>query len=573
MNEALSNLKSQKFRSFNIIGMDIECVSSLASYQAWNEAKKQFIYDYYPTNAKFPVKFARWWTIATPYGLVVVIDCAKTSKTMFENLHLFLFNSKTVVSMFDAYEDLWSLHLTFGPIIPAIESFSKYYQKVWEKGVFGKLRVFDLKHIIDLVKLSVSSILNQAHLANAGLVYVGRGLWDLGASALHVDLAEFEWKIDKTQWCHYWNVPDIPDDRMNYVVLDPLVTIHSFMAFLRLEIVPKAKPLICGFPSAYCNPDQIDKWVSESIESPVRFYISDIKAVSEELLKMPMNPGKHYRFSLPGFVVDESNPPAPETQKLEGIIPLFSDYHTRKSKSQKNKDQLNLNPEIVHPENVNPEISEIMKNFRFKAIRVECNSWATIDFGYEFFDYENLCYNPNPLVGMTPLSNSIKSNDELLSQHMKLMKLNESNVIKNDSVMCVSDPAPSFPKPTPTPPAPVNCWPSLSIPQIPVQYLQYPQQLPQFGTVPESLYTNLEERLLLATEEKEYYKRAAEDLARENAELKLKLEKLEKEQEETSKLKSIESKSQNSAHATESQHQKMEIFQIVRATNFSRGDV
>lgn len=155
MDEILTHLKTHKFRNFSILGVDVECTTSPQPYKFWAEDAKHF-QNGFPTHENYVGKYARWLSIANPYGYVAIIDCAKVSKRMFNELKEFLFNNETIVVMFGAYEDLWSLHLTFGNVIPGFETSNGIVKKlIRESGIFGQMRVFDLKNVVDLTMKSV----------------------------------------------------------------------------------------------------------------------------------------------------------------------------------------------------------------------------------------------------------------------------------------------------------------------------------------------------------------------------------------------------------------------------------
>jgi len=104
----VNQLKTLPFRGRFLISIDVERVS------IWPPTAPNV-----PTHSNcVNPPFARWITVANPYGLIGFIDCSVVTQQAFKIFEQFLLDEKTTVIMFDSKQDLWSIHVTYGEVIP-----------------------------------------------------------------------------------------------------------------------------------------------------------------------------------------------------------------------------------------------------------------------------------------------------------------------------------------------------------------------------------------------------------------------------------------------------------------------
>lgn len=252
MDNLLQKLEAQTFHQFRVVSIDVECVTKLDASQ-WS------YFPHLPTHHDYVGKFARFISIANPFGLVSIIDCSKISNDSFQKFENFLFHEETFVVMFGAYEDLWSIHLTFGKKLPDMPKTQKYSKFIRRQGILANLRVFDLQVLLTMVK-------NNPICSNlwrkSGINLNRYGLWDLGRTLLGLDLKSFELKIANHEWATYWN-NKLTDDKVTYMMLDALVTIGCFFALHRSKLT--FSPNLSKNSSDFCPKEAIIQSVSELI--------------------------------------------------------------------------------------------------------------------------------------------------------------------------------------------------------------------------------------------------------------------------------------------------------------------
>lgn len=261
MKNAIEILNKLHFHNKSIVGLDIECVSGTEPYNNWPLSDKNFVDTNLPTHKMCAGKFARWITIANPFGFVTVIDCSKISQEVLKLLEEFLMNHDTIVVMFGASEDLWSLHLTFGKILSGTGLKPPFPKHIRKNSMFSKMRVFDLKNLLDFVCDSRTGPYNQNHWKKLGIFPGGRGLWDLGTAILGLDLSKYDLSIKPFQWARYWNIENISDAQKLYMTLDPLVTVHNFMALFHFNLFPDAESEIPKVSSDFLDVENFQNAV------------------------------------------------------------------------------------------------------------------------------------------------------------------------------------------------------------------------------------------------------------------------------------------------------------------------
>lgn len=223
--QLIGKLRKLSFRGRNVVGVDVERVS------IWDK-----ICSNTPTHLNHVNgSFARYITVANPYGLVAIIDCKTVSQRAFSYFQEFLFDPQTLVVMFAASDDLWSMHLTYGDILKDTPSKAPFPTGLKERGIFGSLKVIDIKTLFDAVVLKQPK--NRLLWEMAGICPCKRGLWSLGIAFLGLDLCQYDLKIDNLDWATYWN-RELTVNAIKYMTLDPLVTVHVFMAMFRLNLIP-----------------------------------------------------------------------------------------------------------------------------------------------------------------------------------------------------------------------------------------------------------------------------------------------------------------------------------------------
>lgn len=229
----IKEIKRSPFGRKYIVYVDVECITGRNAYKRFNAHHKRYSHGV-PTHKDYAAKFARWIGISTPYGLTGIIDCSQVSKTVFQDLVDFLHLSDTIVIMFGAHEDLWSIHVMYGKFIEGTSTKPPYSSEVRNKGILGGLRIFDIKVLFDIVSNSNSGNYNPAYWVEAGL----RNLWKISEAMLCVNIESFRLKLEKSQWFNFWNVMYLSPNQMLHICLDTQMTVNCFMALYLLTLFP-----------------------------------------------------------------------------------------------------------------------------------------------------------------------------------------------------------------------------------------------------------------------------------------------------------------------------------------------
>lgn len=240
-------LGRRKFRGKCIVGVDVECVSGPKACEGFNQHTSL------PTHSRHSAKFARWISVSVPYGLTGIIDCSKIYPQTFDIFRKFLMQDDTVVVMFGAYEDLWSIHVTFGKIIPNTPSKPPYSAELRSKGILGSLRVFDLKLVVDLVSESDDGVYSPKKWLQAGLCPERKNLWCLSEALLGVNLKKYVLKLKPYEWANFWNARKLSNEQKLHICIDTQMTVNCFMALFRLKLIPCANEENFALETDYCS--------------------------------------------------------------------------------------------------------------------------------------------------------------------------------------------------------------------------------------------------------------------------------------------------------------------------------
>lgn len=514
LDSIIEQFETQTFRSFRIVGVDIECTTSQQAYCNWSEDQKQFVFPEIPTHANCIGKLARWISMANPYGLVTIIDCAKISLTSFAKFENFLKDPNTIVTMFGAYEDLWSLHLTFGKIIPGTENLRKFSKNLRKNGVFGNLRVFDLKNVIDLTINNVDEILNYDNWQKAGIICNGQGLWHLAEATLALNIFDFDLKVKPHEWAFLWNVREIPKNRIIYVTLDALTTVHSFMALFRVNLIPSINNLMEVFPSDVRSTEHIFK-LSEVVYDKCQAH-NCLKIIENEIhaiLEFSENPENFPQHKFPGYLSTVNEKPK---SFIMGIFPDMDNFKLKPTNYKKmitkplNELEIVFKPIIKYDDCIKVDFSDFTETYTQNE-QYKTNPW------YGFPTFTNLEHQQNTELDNLVLSiKRIKLSKNLWSQQSHTDSLNNVKFVDPSSNFTVNPP-------TVSPPIQPTAFTG-NMPQP-----MYGQHQP-FYQMPTQSYAPMHE-LYRALEEKGYYKRAMEEAENRARNCQSELDKLKSENE------------------------------------------
>ncbi len=266
----IDRLKAQTFRSFVLLGFDVEKVSEGGkSFDFWSKESK-IPWEFPPTLATQKGPYAKFLTLATPYGYTAIIDCARLKHQIWDILLKFLNHQKTMLCGFAAFDDLWSLTMTFGPR-------SQQYEKEESKGStknakerlkgqrekffpIMQLRVLDLHVIMECHDLQYfNGLYHLTPLASMGCIPEGRTLKHLAQAFLGVDL----FKVGEFRECKdrdksmYFNTNNPRTTDVQYMAWDAYATVNCIMVLYRFGMIPHLEVFLKGFPHDQRDPESI----------------------------------------------------------------------------------------------------------------------------------------------------------------------------------------------------------------------------------------------------------------------------------------------------------------------------
>lgn len=254
-------MTARTFREHRLVSLEMKLMSVQGqAYRDYPIDQKHFTADQiFPSHHDFPLHMVRLILLGTPHGDTAVIDAARMSKAMRDNLIRFLKDPKTVVCGFDFQSQAWAFHLTFGdnPILfPVFDKLSKTQKDAYrDAGILADLRVFDLSNVLQCSLLNKDGY-NFREWEKIGLIPEGFSLWHLGQAAMCIDLVG----NDTSSLPHldqYWNVHQLDTARLKYIQVDIQTCIVTFMVLLRYGLISDAKQIINVFPHDYRSPDDI----------------------------------------------------------------------------------------------------------------------------------------------------------------------------------------------------------------------------------------------------------------------------------------------------------------------------
>jgi len=142
--------------------------------------------------------------------------------------------------MFGAQEDLWSIHCTFGKVIPGTPRSGKIPEHIKKTHMLKDVRVFDIKILLDMVRSNAGGMYDKSIWAEFGINTECRALWKLAAELIGAELDEFDWRLHPSQQATFWNRRGVTDSMKIYAALDAATSVHCFMAVFRLKLFPHA---------------------------------------------------------------------------------------------------------------------------------------------------------------------------------------------------------------------------------------------------------------------------------------------------------------------------------------------